>query len=52
MKERITGRVKDGFYEIVHPGETVVHRVTLEEGRNDTKLKAAIERNGWPQIPE
>ena len=48
MKERITGRVSDGHYEVVGTS----YRKPLDEARQDAKLIAAIKRNGWEPIPE
>ncbi len=48
MKERITGRATDGFYEVVGTS----YRKPLDEARQDDKLKAAIKRNGWEAIPD
>lgn len=52
MKQRISGRVQGGNYEVVYPDGSVMHQVALAEARNDAKLAAAIERNGWEKIPE
>lgn len=52
MKQRITGRVRGDNYEIVYPDGSVMKETALSDARNDTKLKASIERNGWEAIPE
>lgn len=52
MKQRITGRVNGGSYEILATDGGVMQVFTLEQARTDTKLAAAIKRNGWPAIPE
>lgn len=52
MKERIRGRVSGDHYEIVHPGAEVISSTPLSDARKDTKLAAAIKRNGWEPIPE
>jgi hypothetical protein len=52
MKQRIVGRVNGENYEVVYPDGSVVKTLPLDEARNDEKLKAAIQRNGWPAIPE
>ena len=51
MKQRIIGRVRGGNYEIVYPDGSVMKQMTLDEAKADDKLKAAIERNGWEEIP-
>lgn len=48
MKKRITGRVSGANYEVLSPDGDVVKQIPLEEA--DSKLKAAIERNGWEKI--
>ena len=48
MKERIVGRVVDGHYEVVGTS----YRKPLDEAQSDTKLIAAIKRNGWEPLPE
>lgn len=52
MKQRISGRVNGGFYEVVNPDGSMRYRAPLEQARNDAKLAAAIERNGWQGLPE
>ena len=47
MKERIVGRIIDGWYEVVGTS----YRKPLDEARSDDKLLAAIKRNGWVAIP-
>lgn len=47
---RIEGRNENGGYVVAHEG--VLKRYTLEEARADTKLAAAIKRNGWEPIAE
>jgi hypothetical protein len=47
MSQRITGRVNGDHYEVLSPAGELLKRMTLEEARNDSKLRAAIERNGW-----
>ena len=51
-KQRILGRVNGDNYEIVHPDGGVVSEVPLKDARTDTKLAAAIKRNGWEPVPE
>lgn len=48
MKQRITGRVNGSNYEVVSPDGNV-KVIPLTEA--DTKLRAAIERNGWEALP-
>lgn len=48
MKERIIGRVVDGFYEVAGTS----YRKPLDEARQDEKLLAAIKRNGWEELPD
>lgn len=45
---RVEGRNEGGAYVVAHEG--VLKRYTLEEARADTKLQAAIKRNGWEEI--
>lgn len=45
---RISGRIAGDSYELVQNG-TVRQRIPL--GEVDDKLKAAIKRNGWEQLP-
>ena len=48
---RVEGRVKDGMY-IVTSAHGVVKEIPLSEARSDPKLKAAIKRNSWEDIPD
>jgi hypothetical protein len=48
VKQRITGRVNGSYYEVVSPSGDVMKQIPLTEA--DSKLKAAIERNGWESI--
>lgn len=50
---RIEGRVsEDGTaYEIVQMG-TVRQSIPIEDARSDEKLKKAIVRNSWAEIPD
>jgi hypothetical protein len=52
MKQRREGRVNGGNYEVVEHDGSVISQVSLDVARNDTKLAAAIKRNGWEAIPE
>ena len=52
MKQRYSGRVQDGNYEVLDPTGGVVRQIPLEEARGDSKILAAIRRNGWQEIPE
>jgi len=52
MKQRIEGRVEGGDYVIRTFDETIMFQVTLAAARADTRLAAAIARNGWEEIPE
>jgi hypothetical protein len=47
VKKRITGRVNQGFYEVLNPDGGVLAQTPLDAARQDSKLKAAIARNGW-----
>jgi len=50
MKEgRIEGRVENSLYVIRGPSG-VMKQIPLDEAREDTKLAAAIRRNGWETI--
>ena len=48
MKKRFTGRVNGPNYELVGPSGDVMKTIPLSEA--DSKLRAAIERNGWERI--
>lgn len=50
MKQRITGRLSKGFYEVLSPTGDVMRKIPLDEARSDPKLQAAIERNGWESM--
>lgn len=50
MKQRITGRVNGANYEVLSPDGDVMKSTPLEEARKDSKLLAAIERNGWEKL--
>jgi hypothetical protein len=52
MKQRFGGRVGDGVYELTAPDGGILRAIPLDQARSDTKLKAAIQRNGWQAIPE
>jgi hypothetical protein len=47
-KVRREGRVAAGFYEVVEPDGSVIFRVPLADV--DSKLLAAIKRNGWEPV--
>lgn len=48
---RIEGRVQHSMYVITGPQGTV-KEIPLDVARNDPKLKAAIKRNSWQEIPD
>lgn len=48
---RIEGRVENGNYVITGP-QGKMKEIPLAEAREDSKLAAAIKRNGWAPIPE
>lgn len=50
MKQRITGRINGDFYEVVGTDGNVVSRVPLDQARKDSKLAAAVRRNGWESL--
>jgi len=52
MKQRREGRVNGLNYEVVEHDGSVIAQTPLADARNDSKLAAAIERNGWEKIPE
>ena len=52
MKLRREGRVAGAHYEVVDADGTVLISTPLADARNDTRLAAAIKRNGWQKIPE
>jgi hypothetical protein len=52
MKQRREGRVAGDMYEIVEHDGSVIAQTPLSQARNDSKLAAAIKRNGWAEIPE
>jgi hypothetical protein len=47
VSQRITGRVNGQNYEVLSPAGDILKQMTLDEARFDSKLKAAIVRNGW-----
>lgn len=51
MKQRREGRVNGLNYEVVEPDGSVIVQLPLPDARNDTKLAAAIVRNGWQKLP-
>jgi hypothetical protein len=52
VKQRQSGRVKDGNYEVLAPDGGLIWQQPLAGMRSDTKLAAAIKRNGWEGLPE
>lgn len=48
---RIEGRVVNSQYVITGP-QGVMKEIPLAEAREDRKLKAAIRRNSWQEIPD
>ena len=52
MKQRITGRVNGSYYEILGLDGSAMRQTPLSEAREDTKLAAAILRNGWEELPK
>lgn len=46
---RLEGRIHHGNYIVVGP-QGVVKEIPLEQARSDSKLAAAIQRNGWEPI--
>lgn len=52
MKQRQTGRVKGANYEILSPEGGLIWQKPLAKAKKNTKLVAAIERNGWHGLPE
>jgi hypothetical protein len=51
-KQRIQGRVVGDQYEVFGVDGAMLSRTPLTEARSDTRLAAAIKRNGWEAIPE
>lgn len=51
-KQRIEGRVVGTRYQVHAADGGVMLDKPLDEVRGDTKLAAAIKRNGWHAIPE
>jgi hypothetical protein len=49
MKQRIAGRVNGPNYEVVSHDGNVLKTIPLSEA--DSKLRSAIERNGWEPLP-
>jgi predicted ABC-type ATPase len=45
---RVEGRSEAGGYVVAHDG--VMKRYTRDEALADTKLQAAIKRNGWEPV--
>jgi hypothetical protein len=52
VKQRQTGAVVGGNYEIRAPNGGLIWQQPLSDVRGDRKLAAAIKRNGWEAIPE
>lgn len=52
MKQRYAARVSGDNYEVLDPAGEVVRSIALADARTDSKLAAAINRNGWPAVPE
>jgi hypothetical protein len=52
VKQRQSGRVRDGNYEVLAPDGGLIWQQPLADMRGDRKLAAAIKRNGWEAIPE
>lgn len=52
MKQRRVGRVNGSNYEIVEHDGSVIAQTPLADARTDSKLAAAIKRNGWQEISE
>jgi hypothetical protein len=50
VKQRIIGRVNRdrNVYEVVSPAGDVLKEIPLNQA--DTKLRSAIERNGWEAL--
>lgn len=48
---RIEGRVEGSRY-VITSAHGVVKEIPLSEARSDPKLKAAIKRNSWQEIPD
>ena len=48
---RLEGRVEHSQYVIRGP-QGVVKEIQLDQAREDRKLAAAIQRNGWEAIPD
>lgn len=52
MKQRITGRVTGNSYEVVGVDGSVISSYPLDEARKDSRLAAAIKRNGWQELTD
>lgn len=50
MKHRIEGKLGDGVYLILAPDGGIMRAIPLDEAKADTKLRAAIQRNGWEKL--
>lgn len=50
-KQRIEGKVRGSNYVILAPDGGVMKEVPLADARADSKLAAAIARNGWEGLP-
>lgn len=48
---RVEGRIRHGMY-VITSANGVVKEIPLSDARNDDKLKAAIKRNSWEEIPD
>lgn len=51
MKRRFEGRVVGGEYVVAGPDGGIALQLPMNEARQDAKLRQAIERNGWEEIP-
>lgn len=49
-KTRIEGCRNGNMYEVVGVDGAVISSVPLTEAQGDSKLKAAIKRNGWESV--
>lgn len=49
-KTRIEGRVNGNAYEIIGMAGNVISSVPLSEAKENRKLQAAIDRNGWMKL--
>lgn len=51
-KQRFEGRPHGAHYRLIGPDGSVLREIPMGEARADSKLAAAIKRNGWAPVPK